>query len=164
MQLCLQNFSKVFPDPQSRWNIFKIWLFNETNVSYLNKNVFVISFSKTKNIKKREFFCQNLKSQKIVLLNNLVIRQLNFVINANILGIAKRPHMEDYEFSKFQQKFCKFKSKFKHYKKKVPICFIKVHNSLRGIWQLFGCVIKENCPLDKSFAYMIFWFIRNFYK
>ena len=128
----------MFPDHLSRRNIFKICLFNETNVSYFTKNVFVMSFPKTKNIKKREFFCQNLKSQKSVLLNNLVIRELNFVINANILGIAKRPHMEDYEFSKFQQKFCKFKSKFKHYKKKVPICFIKVHNLLRGIDNFLG--------------------------
>ena len=101
-----------------------------------------MSFPKTKNIKKREFFCQNLKSQKSVLLNNLVIRELHFVINANILGIAKRPHMEDYEFSKFQQKFCKFKSKFKHYKKKVPICFIKVHNLLRGIDNFLGSWYK----------------------
>ena len=118
--------------------MYKNWLFNEANVSYLTKKVFVISFSKTKNIKKREFFCQNLKSQKIVLFNNLVIRELNFVINANILGIAKRPHMEDYEFSKFQQKFCKFKSKFKHYKKKVPICFLKVHNLSRDIDNCLG--------------------------
>ena len=87
------------------------------------------------------FFCQNLKSQKSVLLNNLVIRGLNFVINANILGIAKRPHMEDYEFSKFQQKFCKFKSKFKHYKKKVPICFIKVHNLI--LKNLNSCFIYD---------------------
>ena len=124
----------MFPDHHFRWNIFKIWLFIETNVSYLSKKIFEISFSKTKNIKKREFFCQNLKSQKSVLLNNLVIRGLNFVINANILGIAKRPHMEDYEFSKFQQKFSKFKSKFEHRKKKVPICFVKFEKTWWSWW------------------------------
>ena len=121
LQLCLQYFSKVFPDQLSRRNIFKIWLFNETNVSYQWKKVYIILFPKTKNIKKREFFCQNFKSQKSVYLRNLLSRELIFVINANILGIAKRPHMEDYEFSKFQQKFCKFKSKFKHPKKKVSM-------------------------------------------
>ena len=143
LQLCLQHFSKVLPDHLFWRNMYKIWLFNEANVSYLTKTFFVISFSKTKNIKKREFFCQNLKSPKSVLLNNLVIRQLNFVINANILGIAKRPHMEDYEFSKFQQKFCKFKSKFKHYKKKVPICFLKVHKLSRGIDNCLGVCYKD---------------------